>query len=103
MESIIIAAIFSLFLGIVITYLFELVLKSNKTLKHRYYSHHKIFWGYHIHHSVYGLVSILIGIALFFNGDKDPALDAILFGFGIIAQHTNSDGKFVFIEKQINK
>jgi len=99
MDNIIIVSLLSILFGIIITYLFELILKSNKNLRHKYYKHHKIFWGYHIHHSTYGLLFILIGIILFIYG-KNSALDFVMCGFGIIIQHTNSDGRFVFIEKQ---
>lgn len=103
MNNIIITAVISVLFGIILTYLFELILKSNKTFKYRYYNHHKIIWGYHVHHSTYGLVFMLVGVVLFLYGNENSALDAFLFGLGIIIQHTNSDGRFVFIEKQGNK
>ena len=86
--------------GVVATLIFELILKTNKKLKDRYYRHHEIFWGYHIHHSMYGLMSIIASIILFLAEYKTDALFYFSFGIGIIAEHTISDGRFVFIEKQ---
>ena len=100
MNNLLFVSIISIILGILVTFIFELILKSNKRLYHKYYTHHKIFWGYHIHHSTYGLLSFLIAGILFFLGEKDIASNFALFGIGIIIQHTRSDGKFVFIEKQ---
>ncbi len=89
-----------LLLGIILTWLFELVLKNNKKLHKKYYEHHKLFWGYHIHHSTYGLASIIISLVLFLLNERSVDMFYLAFGIGIIIQHTISDGKFVFIEKQ---
>jgi hypothetical protein len=86
--------------GIAATLLFEFILKTNKKLRHRYYSHHEILFGYHIHHSMYGLMFILVAVILYTNKDIPDALFCASFGVGIIIQHTISDRKFVFIEKQ---
>jgi len=86
--------------GVSFTLLFEFVLKTNKRLRHRYYRHHEILFGYHIHHSTYGLVFIIAGIIFYLNKNIPDFLFYISLGFGIILQHTLSDGKFVFIEKQ---
>jgi len=89
-----------LFLGIIATLLFELILKTNKKLYHRYYQHHKIMFGYHIHHSTYGLIAILISVVLFLTNEISSAIFYLALGIGIIIVHTISDGRFVFIEKQ---
>lgn len=87
-------------LGIIATWLFEVVLKTNKKLKNRYYRHHEILFGYHVHHSLYGILFIIISIILFFQNQKQAALFWLAFGIGIIILHTISSGRFVFIEKQ---
>lgn len=89
-----------LLMGIVLTWLFEFVLKNNKKLHEKYYKHHKLFWGYHIHHSTYGLIFILLNIILFLYDHKASDFFYTALGVGVILMHTASDGKFVFIEKQ---
>ncbi|MEK7540753.1 MAG: hypothetical protein AAB529_00720 [Patescibacteria group bacterium] len=86
--------------GVAATWLFELILKTNKNLRNKYYKRHKIFWGYHIHHSTYGLVFILLNIVLFLMDKKTTDLFYTALGIGIIIMHTISDGRVVFIEKQ---
>jgi len=86
--------------GVAVTILFEFVLKTNKKLRERYYSRQEIILGYHTHHSVYGLISAVAGIVLFFVGQKNTGLFFLAFGIGIVIQHTLSAGRFVFIEKQ---
>ena len=86
--------------GIATTLLFEFILKTNKKLRNRYYRHHEILFGYHAHHSVYGLLFIIAGVIFYFNKNISDSLLYISFGVGIIIQHTLSDGHFVFIEKQ---
>jgi hypothetical protein len=86
--------------GIATTLLFEFILKTNKKLRNRYYRHHEILLGYHVHHSIYGLLFIIAGIAFYFYKNTSDSLFYISFGIGIIIQHTLSDGHFIFIEKQ---
>ncbi len=93
--------ILGLLSGLIITWLFELVLKTNKKLRKIYYQPHKIFFGYHIHHSTYSFLPFAWSIILFLQNQKLSALFAIGFAVGIIAMHTISDRRFVFIEKQI--
>jgi len=100
MNNLIFVSLISLLVGIIITYVFELILKTNKKLRNKYYNRHNILWGHHVHHSTYGLLFMLIGIALYFLGNSDSALNSIMCGIGVIIQHTNSDGHFVFIERQ---
>lgn len=90
----------SFFIGLIGTWLFEQVLKINKKLRKRYYQRHEIILGYHTHHSVYGIIFIFAGIVLFFVGSQDLSLFLIMSGLGIIAMHTLSSGRLVFIEKQ---
>ncbi|MDO8486266.1 MAG: hypothetical protein Q7S77_01025 [Candidatus Staskawiczbacteria bacterium] len=86
--------------GLVITWLFELVLKTNKKLREKYYTRHNIFFGYHIHHSTYSFLPLIWSVILFLQNQKSPALFAVWFAVGIIIMHTISDRRFVFIEKQ---
>lgn len=86
--------------GILITWLFEFVLKTNKKLKAKYYSPHKVYFGYHIHHSCFSFPVIVWSIVLFFQNQKLSAVFALGIAVGIIAMHTISDRRFVFIDKQ---
>lgn len=86
--------------GLAMTILFEFVLKTNKRLRNRYYKQHNVLFGYHAHHSVYGLFFIIAGVAFYFNKNISDSLFYISFGIGIIIQHTLSANRFVFIEKQ---
>ena len=86
--------------GMIVTWLFELVLKSNKWLRNRYYRHHKIIFGYHVHHSMYGLIAIVVSIILFLIKQEESAIFYLAIGIGIVIVHTISDGRFVFFEKQ---
>lgn len=92
--------IIGLVFGVAITWMFELVLKSNLKFRKKYYEHHKIFWGYHIHHSTFGLVFIALNVILFLIDKKTTDLIYTAIGVGIIIMHTISDGRLVFIEKQ---
>lgn len=85
-------------LGYIGCYLFELILTHDKLLNKKFWKHHIPIFGYHIHHSVYGLISIAIAaIYVFIN----PALVGFFlgFGWGIIIRHTVVERRFVFIEK----
>lgn len=86
--------------GIVLTWVFEFVLKHNKKLRHRYYWHHQLFRGWHIHHSIYGIFFILLNIAMFLYEHEMTDFFYTALGVGIIIMHTISDGRFIFIEKQ---
>lgn len=86
--------------GLVLTWIFEFILKTNKKLRKKYYEHHKLFWGYHIHHSMYGIALIVLNIVLFLMDKRSTDFLYTAVGVGIIIMHTFSDGKFVFIEKQ---
>ena len=99
MQNIIISLL-GLMFGLLITLMFEFFLKTNKTLRNRYYRRHNVFLGYLTHHSIYGLFFIAIGIALYFMGDTDAFLFSVLAGVGVIIVHTISDGRLIFLEKQ---
>ena len=98
MNSILLFSI-GLLLGMIATWMFELILLTNKKLRNRYYRHNAIFFGYHVHHSTYGLLAFCLSAVLFFT-NQESALFWLSSGLGIIVVHTISDGKFVFIEKQ---
>ena len=87
-------------LGVATTWLFELILKTNKKLRRKYYRHHEILFGYHVHHSTYGLILIIVSVILFLQNQHGSALMVFGIGMGNIMMHTISDGRFVFIEKQ---
>ena len=87
-------------LGIVVSHLFELSLKNNKTLRRKYFRNHEVIFVYHVHHSMYGLGSMIIGIILYANNVATLPLFFIALGVGIIIMHTIFDGRFVFIEKE---
>ena len=89
-----------LVLGLLVTLLFEMILKTNKKLRDRYYRRHEVLLGYHVHHSTFGLVAFFISIWLFLIGNNSGSLFVVWFGVGIIIVHTISDGRFVFIDKQ---
>ena len=88
-----------LLLGMIATWMFELILLTNKKLRNRYYRHNAIFFGYHVHHSTYGLLAFCLSAVLFFT-NQESALFWLSSGVGIIVVHTISAGKLVFIEKQ---
>ena len=92
----------SLLCGLIITWLFELTLKTNKKLREKYYTRHNIIFGYHVHHSTYGLLTLALSIILLLQNQKLSALFAAGFSVGIIIMHTISDRRFVFIDKQRN-
>lgn len=87
-----------IFLGIFLTYLLEQLLQKNKVLRKELWEHHKPILGYHVHHSIFGIPLILLGIIfLFFPGITGILL--IGLGLGIIIMHTYSAKEFKFIEK----
>lgn len=98
--EIILIFIKGLLFGITITWLFELVLKTNKILKAKYYSPHKVYFGYHVHHSCFSFPVIIWSIVLFFQNQKLYALFILGIAIGIIVMHTISDKRFVFIDRQ---
>lgn len=96
----IIAFLVSTIIGIIATFFFELVLKSNRKLRQRYYVHHEILFGYHVHHSTVGLLFMILSVVLFLLRHPASAVAMVGIGLGIIVMHTISSGRFVFIEKE---
>lgn len=66
--------------------------------KKNFYDNPKLIFGYHVHHTVLGLFSIVWGLYSFFNQSKNGYF-WIGFGFGTIIIHTIVDRRLVFIEK----
>jgi len=95
-----IASLIGLLFGIVATLIFESFIKANKKLKNKYYRRHNILFGYHAHHSVYGLVLSALGIILDLTNDRPISYFLIAAGIGVILVHTISERRFVFIEKK---
>lgn len=52
--------------------------------------------GYHLHHSLYGVVLVLLAVLL--REWVNPAIPAGLAA-GVIVQHTFSERRFVFIDR----
>src|SRR3989344_5778811 len=90
----------STLVGIILTHIFESILQTNKTLKQKYYERHKLFFGFHVHHSTFGLLCFVVSLVLFFTQRNTPGIIWVGLGLGIIIMHTLSDGRFVFIEKE---
>ncbi len=86
-----------LILGLIITWLTEIIIK-NKTLLKKSYDNPKLFFGYHVHHTVIGFLFIIFGIILAFI-NLYCGLFLIGFGIAMIIVHTLFDGRIVFIEK----
>lgn len=87
-------------MGIMATWIFELILQTNKKLRDRYYRRHEVLFGYHVHHSTIGLIVIALSGVLFILYGAPIALGAAGFGIGIIVMHTISSKRFVFIERE---
>lgn len=95
--NIIFFPLFGFLYGLALTIVFEFILKTNKALRRKYYWHHNSILGFHVHHSAYGLIFILAGAIVYTN--LNLCFFLILFGIGIITQHTLSANRLVFIEK----
>lgn len=87
-------------MGMFSTWIFELILKTNKKLRDRYYRRHEVLFGYHVHHSTIGLIIIAAGGIMFLSNRSLLALAMVGFGIGIIIIHTISSKRFVFVEKE---
>lgn len=98
--DIIFVFLMNIVLGIIATWVFEFILKTNKRLRDRYYRRHEILFGYHVHHSTVGLIMIVGGSALLGLYGASLTLGMAGFGIGIIIMHTISSGRFVFIERE---
>lgn len=85
-------------IGIIATILLEVILQKNKRLRKEFWDNHKSFFGYHVHHSCYGLLFIIIGFFSLWH----PFMNSFLLfgiGLGIIATHTYTAKHFVFINR----
>ena len=100
--SSIISFLIMIFVGITITFIFEMVLKTNKKFRKKYYKDHAVIFGYHIHHSTYGLLCFIISGVYLLYGQSAHSTNMLALGIGIIITHTISEKKFVFIERQID-
>ena len=89
--------------GLLASHLLELSLKKNKFFNRNFFRRHTIIFGYHIHHSTYGLGALVIGTTLLARGIITSAIFFIAMGVGIIMMHTIFDGRLIFIEKEIPK
>lgn len=90
--------LFGILFGIAVTIIFEFILRENRKFFEKIRPDKNMF-GWHIHHSSYGLLFILLAIILHLNGSSTPNLFYFSFGIGIIIQHTLVSGRLVFIEK----
>lgn len=92
--------ILSIIAGLIITWIFEYILKTNKKLRNKYYTQENVIFGYHVHHSNYGLALFTASLITYYL--DYPSAPLILFGMGIgiILMHTISEKKFVFVDKQ---
>lgn len=90
----------NVFIGIIATWAFELILQKNRRLRERYYRRHEVLFGYHVHHSTVGLLLVAAGIVLWLLNKEFPSLVALGLGVGVIIMHTISSGRFVFVEKE---
>ena len=89
--------IIGILIGLSSTYILEQVLQRNKTLRNEFWEYHKPIFGYHVHHSTFGIPFIIVGLFYFFSGGSGFLFLGI--GTGIILMHTYSSREFIFIEK----
>lgn len=76
----------------------ELALYSHPLLRQRVWDNPITFFGYHFHHSTFGLGFVVFGL----EKPMAQSLENILLigiGIGIILMHTINEGRFVFAEK----
>ena len=93
----------SIIIGLIITWIFEYILKTNIKLHNRYYKQKNVIMGYHVHHSNYGLALFVASFITYRLNYPSAALPLFGMGIGIILMHTISERKFVFIDKQRNR
>ena len=53
----------------------------------------------HIHHSTYGAIVTMVGTYLAFTDYVTASIFLIFGGLGMVAEHTRSEKRLVFIEK----
>lgn len=102
MNDVIYPFVAGLFLGIILFGILEIIGLKTPFLRRKFYGDPAdiptLIYGYHLHHSVLGLISIGWGFYLMFNKTGNPFF-WIGLGIGIIIVHTVVDGKVIFIEK----
>ena len=102
MRNVIYPFIVGLLFGIISFGLLEIIGWNVPYLRQKFYGNPSeiptLIFGYHIHHSVLGIISIGWGIYSSFSKSRKQYF-WIGLGFGIILTHTVADGKLVFIEK----
>jgi hypothetical protein len=86
---VIIKHVFAFIVGIIVAFLYEYL--SGFVGKNIFNTDSVIVSGYKLHHSLYGLFFIILGLLRSKNF-------YVWFGLGIIFQHTLTDG-FLFIQK----
>ncbi len=100
MKEILTTFFIGLVFGIIPFGLIEVIGKSVPLLKENFYDNPKqLILGYHVHHTVLGLISIVWGIYSILQKSSKPYF-WIGLGLGMIIIHTIADGRLVFIEKQ---
>lgn len=100
MDSLILLFCVSLIFGLLITRLFEKVLKNNKNFRQKYYKNHNIVFGFHFHHSTYGIFFIIISVLMLLIDKVNLSIISVGFGIGIIIIHTISERRFIFVERR---
>ena len=84
--------------GVIPFGLLEMVGWSVPILRQRFYENPLLFNGYHIHHSVLGLVCVAIWLYLLFRR-SEKSYFWLGLGLGIMVIHTLMDGRFIFLER----
>ena len=75
-------------IGFIVTALYEMYFRDRKF----------IFFGYQLHHSVYGVLLFLLSM-IFFYQDKGLWFIPASIGIGVISRHTHLEKRVKFIEK----
>ena len=81
-------------LGYLFAFLWEFV--TAQILKIDHFACQK---GYHFHHSCFGLICFVLSICFLGKENYAAAAKILIFGVGIIVQHTLTKDGFVFITK----
>ncbi len=88
--------VYGILAGLLITGFFELIIYFYLGVE--YWNNPKTYFGYHLHHSLFGLLSGVLG-AILYQKRKSTGLFLIGLGIGIIILHTITDGRLIFLEK----
>jgi hypothetical protein len=102
MEDVVYQFIMGLLIGIIPFGLIEFIGWNVPSLRKKFYGKPKdnptLIFGYHVHHTVLGLLSLIWGLYLF-STQSDNSFFLIGLGIGMIIIHTVAHKKLVFIEK----